>query len=115
MIIRVRKTSMLKDLPFYLKVLMNSETQTLMFDNKRLLWNYIFFYKYERKYICQSNNGNGRWKSIALAHFSKGKNINEYWIAGAIPKQSFNTGIGIYAAVAFVSEFFTLQVYHKSC
>lgn len=104
MTIRVRNTSFLRNPFFYLRVLSNSETQKLMFDRKILVWRYLFSPKYECKYICQSLR-DGRWKSIALAQISKGED-GVYWLAGAIPKDSFNSGNGLYAAVAIVSEFF---------
>jgi len=87
-----------------MQVFLNQETQSLVFDRTSLLWRYVFSRSYECRYVCQQYVDN-HWHSVAIAHFSK--NIdNEYWIAGAVPRRSFNSGIGIYTAVAFINEFF---------
>ena len=101
---RIRKASLLRDLPFYIRVLRNKETQTLMFDRRSMVWSYIFLPKCKCKYVCQ-RFVNGHWESVSVAHFVKGQN-EVYWMSGAIPRELYNSGIGIYAAVAFLDSFF---------
>jgi len=104
--LRVRHTCLIKDFSFYFWVLTDSETRRMMFDKKKHVWNYLFSPKCECKYICHILR-DGKWKPISFVRFTKGKRDNEYWLAGAIPKKLQNSGKGIYAAVAFITVFFS--------
>lgn len=103
----VRKTNYLKDLFFYIEVLLNPETKKMMFEGSGNLWRYFFPWRYYRRYVCIAKK-NGKTVKIALAQFSKGK-PGEFWIAGAVNKESINSGMGIYAGIAFIDQFFKEQ------
>jgi hypothetical protein len=75
-----------------------------MFDRASLIWSYMFSPKYECRYVCQQFI-NGRWKSVSIAQFSKSKD-NIFWMSGAVPRELYNSGIGIYTAVAYLEKFF---------
>lgn len=57
-----------------------------------------------RKYVCVIET-NGKKSRFAVANLTYGM-PNEFWMAGAIPKERFNSGLGVCACVAVINEFF---------
>ena len=92
------------DLPFALGLFRSPVTRRLMFDDLPAVFSFCLSRKYEAKFICIREKESEKEK-VSMATFSRGKG-NEYWFSGAIVERYYNSGIGVYACIAMLDNFF---------
>lgn len=100
----VRKFNYWRDLPFCLRLFRNPETRALMFDGWRALLRFCFSGKFAGRYLCIRSLPQ-KEERVGMVNFSFGK-PNEFWMSGALKEQYLNSGIGVYACIAFIDSFY---------
>lgn len=103
--IYARKYKWYKDLFFQCHILRDKAIQQIMFDNKRGVLKYFLPWTYHCKYIAIMEN-DGKTKRFSITTFRKDSEKGGYWIAGFVPAKMQNKGLGIYAGITFINEFF---------
>lgn len=103
--IYARKYKWYKDLFFQCNVLFDRSVRKDMFDNWRKVFAYFLPCRFYAKYVVIKEHANKKLK-IAIGAFLKGENNDVCWIAGFVPYQNQNKGIGVYAGVACLNELF---------
>lgn len=103
--IYAREYKWYKDLFFHFRIFDRS-VQHFMFDNKHMMLEYFFPRYFEKKYTIFRQIGKKK-ERISIISFLKDRREDVYWIDGFVPTRNQNKGLGIYAAVASLSKFFS--------
>lgn len=103
--IYAREYKWYKDLFFQCHILWDKSVQRYMFDNKRGILAYFCPWTYYCKYICIMEDG-GMRRKFSITTFREDPEKGGYWIAGFVPAKMQNRGLGIYAGITFINEFF---------
>lgn len=100
----VRPYKWYKDFIFQFQIFTDKSIQYYMFDNIWKTLDYLLPWKYEVKYICIMKDQE-KMQKVAIAKFTKETN-GVYAIAGFVPTNMQNRGLGIYAGIAVINHFF---------
>ncbi|MDR2385457.1 MAG: hypothetical protein LBD80_07360 [Tannerella sp.] len=95
-----------KDISLYQICFDDTEFHYFLFgDNNKDIHKFVSIDDNYLKYIISREN-NHRQEDIAFVHFCYNPASQEYWFSGGIIPHLFNSGLGIYVAVAIISYFF---------
>lgn len=104
--IYAREYKWYKDLFFQCHVLFDKSIQNIMFDNRRKALGYFMPGRFFAKYTVIRVNDDGTKERTAIGAFLKDHRKNVCWIAGFVPTEMQNKGLGVYGGIACLNELF---------